>query len=109
MNTKTIYVELSEELVYFLKLQSYSHILSMGDAFANNEADHHAEDYYLLPLLPNDPLLKVEESEQLIHAIESGEVKEMAAGIDAIRFLVEISEDMYLRYLQDASTNLKLN
>lgn len=103
MNTKTIVAELSEELILFLKSEGYTHILSMGDAFTNNEADHHVDDYYLLPLLPDDPLLKAEASDQLINPMESDEIKEMAAGVDSIRFLIEIPDDLYLKYLQNST------
>ncbi|HLP37752.1 hypothetical protein [Lacibacter sp.] len=99
MSKQIVTAELSEELVLFLTQEGYSHIFSIGEFSANNVPGQNTDDYLLLPLKPDDVRLKFEEADQLINPIESDEVKEMAVGVDAIRFLIEVPADLYHKYL----------
>jgi hypothetical protein len=99
MSNQTLKAELSEELVLFLQQKGYSHILSLGGNKSENGPDGGTDDYYLLALKSEDLGVKFEEADSLINPIDSDDVKTMAVGVPAIRFLIEIPESLYHQYL----------
>ena len=99
MSNQILKAELSEELVLFLQQQGYSHILSLGGNESENGPDGGADDYHLLALRSDDLRVKFREPDSLINPIDSDDVKTMAVGVPAIRFLIEIPESLYQQYL----------
>lgn len=95
MRTSVIQAELSNGLLDFLKQRGYTHILSVGVAGTEYGPDGGEDDFYLLPLKPDDPRLQYEEADLIIAAIDSLDVREMAKGVDLIRFIITIPEKEY--------------
>lgn len=90
MTIKIQRTELSIELLSFLEQKGYSHILSAGAAATELGPDGGTDDYRLIAVKPNDPRLQYEETDYIISAINSNEAKDMAAGIEFIRFMIEV-------------------
>lgn len=90
MNAVKHNTELSTELLSFLEQIGYTHILSVGAAQTEFGTDGDTDDYHLIPLKPDDPRLSYQETDYIVSAINSSDVKEMAEGVEFIRFMIEV-------------------
>ena len=90
--------EFDLQLNNFLIEQGYSHIWCSGINNPNSNSIA-TEDYFLIPLLPNDPRINYETATDQCLNINSLNVQDMAIGADAIRFLIQIPQETYLKYL----------
>lgn len=98
MKAESKLVEFTPATVDFLWEKGYTHIFSRGAANTNNGPDGGEDDYYLLPIRPGDLRHQFEEAEFIISSIDSQEVKDMAYGVDFIRFLIELPIEEYQEY-----------
>lgn len=102
MSAVTIKAELSTPITAFLERKGYSHLLCSGEDKKSSLPDSEPVDYLLVPLKATDSRIGYEETDQLILPIQSPDVTDMAAGIDAVRFLIEIPVSDYEEYLSSA-------
>lgn len=99
MNEENILVEFSPELLTFLKRNRYSHVLCIGATNTKDPEDSFRDDYKMIALLPEDLRLQFEESDYIVHKIESGEVTDMSEGFPFIRFMIEVPRIIYKRFM----------
>jgi len=91
-------VAFSPELYQYLKTKGFSHLYAIGNRVPEGEPDH--DDYVLVPLLPSDPRINYEESDAIVNAIDSDEVKDMAAGDEFINFYIELPAEVVAEFKQ---------
>jgi hypothetical protein len=84
-------LEFTRELYNYLIKKGYSHLYSIGNIVREGEPDN--EDYVLVPLQPEDPRIHYEETDAIVNAIESDEVRDMVGGDEFITFYIELSEE----------------
>jgi hypothetical protein len=90
--------EFDFHLINFLIQEGYTHIWNTGITNPNPTSIA-TEDYLLIPLLPSDPRINYEEAQGKCLKINSLDVEDMAIGADAIRFIIQLPTDKYLKYL----------
>lgn len=82
-------MEFTRELLTELKRKGYTHIYSRG---IQNENDENDNDFILVPLKPNDPRIKYEETDFNIQEIDSSDIQDMVHGDPFINFVIELPE-----------------
>jgi len=85
----TLNIEFNSEVWKNLKKEGYTHIYRRG---IKNESDENDNDYILVPLKPTDIRIRFEESDLMIHPIDSSDITDMLSGDPFIRFMIELSE-----------------
>jgi hypothetical protein len=96
-------IAFTRELHAFLITDGFSHIYDIGireNAFVSEGEEN--ETYILIPLKPDDKRLYYEETDMYIEEITNSDVFDMAAGVEFIDFVAELSTVVIEKYLNSA-------
>ena len=91
--------EFTEELRIFLLNSGYRWLKSTGDVVRNKEEQDDLVDFYLQPL---HSIANYKDDDISLHGItlmDEMDAVDMAKGVDLVRFLIELPEDLYFDYL----------
>lgn len=103
MKDETIESEFTSDLRDFLERRGYSHIVSLGiepkEQNDANEPETGRENYWLLPIKPDDEILKTEKPKHIVQEINDSEILEMVRGADEIQFMIRVPLVDYNDYL----------